>query len=146
MKKDYLSRRVRLTGVLVAVFAFNYLLLRPQRSEAQQKDLGEVTILTAVSNMAFSALWVADQLKYFEQEGVRAKITPAGGGAPCQNAVVGRSANFCASSSEGLVLAQIEGAPLIAIQAHNRNLTLSLAVRKAITDKFKVTRQSRLND
>jgi len=116
------------------------------RSEAQQKDLGEVNILTAVSNMAFSALWVAEQLKYFEQEGVRAKITPAGGGAPCQNAVVGRSAHFCASSSEGLVLAQLEGAPMIAIQAHNRNLTLSIAIRKAITDKFKVTRSSPLND
>ena len=78
------------------------------RVGAQQKDLGEVTILSAVSNMAFSAVWVAEQLKYFEQEGVRAKITPAGGGAPCQNAVVGRSAHLCASSSEGLVLAQIE--------------------------------------
>jgi ABC-type nitrate/sulfonate/bicarbonate transport system substrate-binding protein len=54
------------------------------RSEAQPKDLGEVNILTAVSNMAFSALWVAEQLKYFEQEGVRAKITPAGGGAPAR--------------------------------------------------------------
>jgi ABC-type nitrate/sulfonate/bicarbonate transport system substrate-binding protein len=100
-----------------------------------------VTILTAVSNMAFSAVWVAEQLKYFEQEGVRAKITPAGGGAPCQNAVVGRSGHLCASSSEGLVLVQIEGR-LIAIQAHNRNLTLSIAVRKAITDKSKVTRKS----
>ena len=110
------------------------------------QQLPEVNILTAVSNMAFSAVWVAEQLKYFEQEGVRAKITPAGGGAPCQNAVVGRSAHFCASSSEGLVLAQVEGAPLIAIQAHNSNLTLSIAVRKAITDKFKVTRSSPLND
>ena len=128
------------------LLALIVLTLLPHKSEAQQKDLGEVNILTAVSNMAFSALWVAEQLKYFEQEGVRAKITPAGGGAPCQNAVVGRSAHFCASSSEGLVLAQIEGAPLIAIQAHNRNLTLSIAVRKPITDKFKVTRQSPLND
>jgi len=110
---------------MLAAFA-----LSPAQTEAQQKDLGDVSILTAVSNMAFSALWVAEQLKYFEQEGIRAKITPAGGGAPCQNAVVGRSAHLCASSSEGLVLAQIEGAPLIAIQAHNRNLTLSIAVRK----------------
>src|SRR5258705_13985881 len=93
--------------------------LTPVRIQAQQ--LPEVNILTAVGNMAFSAVWVSDQLKYFEQEGVRAKITPAGGGAPCQTAVVGRSAHFCASSSEGLVLAQMEGAPLIAIQAHNRN-------------------------
>ena len=139
------KRKQNLCGVFF-LLALIVLTLLPHKSEAQQKDLGEVNILTAVSNMAFSALWVAEQLKYFEQEGVRAKITPAGGGAPCQNAVVGRSAHFCASSSEGLVLAQIEGAPLIAIQAHNRNLTLSIAVRKAITDKFKVTRQSPLND
>jgi hypothetical protein len=57
-----------------------------------------------------------------------------------------RSTHFCASSSEALVLAQIEGALLIAIQAHNRNLTLSIAIRKSITDKFKVTRTSPLND
>src|SRR5258705_1508288 len=93
--------------------------LTPTQIQAQQ--LPEVNILTAVGNMAFSAVWVAEQLKYFEQEGVRAKITPAGGGAPCQNAVVGRSAHFCASSSEGLVLAPNARAPLIAIQAHNRN-------------------------
>ena len=96
--------------------------------------------------MAFSAVWVAEQLKYFEQEGIRVKITPAGGGAPCQTAVVGRSAQLCASSSDGLILAYVEGAPLIAIQAHNRNLTLSIAIRKAIADKFKVTRASPLND
>jgi len=115
-------------------------------AKAQQKEMPEVTIATAVSNMAFAAVWVAEQLKYFEQEGVRAKITVAGGGSPCQTAVVGRSVNFCASSSEGLILAHVEGAPLIAIQAHNRNLTLSVTVRKEIADKFKVNRKSPLND
>jgi ABC-type nitrate/sulfonate/bicarbonate transport system substrate-binding protein len=115
-------------------------------AKAQRKDMPEVTIATAVSNMAFAALWVAEQLKYFEQEGVRAKITVAGGGSPCQTAVVGRSVQFCASSSEGLVLAQVEGAPLVAIQAHNRNLTLSVVIRKEIADKFKLTRKSPLNE
>ena len=133
-------------GSVVAIIILNVLALSPTRLWAQQKELPEVSILTAVSNMAFSAVWVAEQLRYFEQEGIRAKITPAGGGAPCQNAVVGRSAHMCASSSEGLILAQAEGAPLIALQAHNRNLTLSIAVRKAITDKFKVTRASPLSD
>jgi NitT/TauT family transport system substrate-binding protein len=113
--------------------------------KAQEKAMPEVTIATAVSNMAFAALWVAEQLKYFEQEGVRAKITSAGGGSPCQSAVVGRSVNFCASSSEGLVLAYVEGAPLVAVQAHNRALTLSLAVRKEIADKHKLTRKSPLS-
>lgn len=131
---------------LVGIIALTAVIFSPLGARAQQKELPEVNILTAVSNMAFSAVWVAEQLKYFEQEGIRAKVTPAGGGAPCQSAVVGRSAQLCASSSEGLVLANVEGAPLIAIQAHNRNLTLSIAIRKAITDKFKLTRRSPLID
>jgi len=134
---------------LARSFAFVSLLfvsVTPITVNAQQKEMPEVNILTAVSNMAFSAVWVAEQLKYFEQEGLRVKVTSAGGGAPCQSAVVGRSAHLCASSSDGLVLAQMEGAPLIAIQAHNRNLTLSLAVRKALVDKLKVTRSSPLNE
>jgi len=111
---------------------------------AQQKE--EITIATAVSNLAFSAVWVAEQLKYFEQEGVRAKVIPAGGGSQCQSAVVGRSAQYCASSSEGLILAYAEGAPLIAVQSHNRNMTLTVGVRKAIVDKLKLTRKSPLQE
>ena len=103
-----------ISRLVFAVATLAVLALFPVQIEAQQKELPEVNILTAVGNTAFSAVWVAEQLKYFEQEGVRAKITPAGGGAPCQTAVVGRSANLCASSSEGLVLAKVEGAPLIA--------------------------------
>ncbi|MGH7826817.1 MAG: ABC transporter substrate-binding protein [Candidatus Binatia bacterium] len=130
---------LKLSAMLLFLFA-----VIPQ-ARAQQKDMPEVTIATAVSNLAFSALWIAEQLKYFEQEGVRAKLTVAGGGSPCQSAVVGRSVNFCASSSEGLVLARVEGAPMVAIQAHNRNLTLSVVVRKEIVDKLKLTRKSPLS-
>ena len=111
---------------------------------AQQKELPEVTMLTAVPNFAFGAIWVAEQLKYFEQEGVRVKITAAPSGSVCLNAVVGHSANFCASTSEGLVLAWAEGAPAMAIQAHNRAITLSVVLRKAIVDRLGLTRQSPL--
>jgi ABC-type nitrate/sulfonate/bicarbonate transport system substrate-binding protein len=112
------------------------------QAKAQQKDLPEVTMLTAVPNFAFAAIWVAEQLKYFEAEGVRVKITTAPSGSVCLNAVVGRSTNFCASTSEGLVLARVEGAPAIAIQAHNRAMTLSVVLRKALVDKLGLTRES----
>jgi ABC-type nitrate/sulfonate/bicarbonate transport system substrate-binding protein len=58
------------------------------------------------------------------------------------NALVGRSTNFCASTSEGLVLARAEGAPAIAIQAHNRTMTLGVVLRKPIVDKLGLTRES----
>src|SRR5580765_8843675 len=94
-----------LIGSFAPIIILTFLAAAPTRLEAQQKELPEINILTAVNNMAFSAVSVAEQLKYFEQEGVRPKITVAGGGAPCQTAVVGRSAQLCASSSEGLILA-----------------------------------------
>jgi ABC-type nitrate/sulfonate/bicarbonate transport system substrate-binding protein len=137
------------SGIAVGIIALTgFLLLAGINSEsrAQQKDLPEATLLTAVPNFAFAAIWVAEQLKYFEQEGVRIKITPAPSGSVCLNAVVGRSTNFCASTSEGLVLARVEGAPAIAIQAHNRAMTLSVVLRKALVDKFGLTRASPIGE
>ena len=127
---------------IIALTVFMLLAGIVRESRAQQKDLPEVSMLTAVPNFAFAAIWVAEQLKYFEQEGVRMKITPAPSGSVCLNAVVGRSTNFCASTSEGLVLARAEGAPAMAIQAHNRAMTLSVVLRKAVVDKLGVTRES----
>jgi ABC-type nitrate/sulfonate/bicarbonate transport system substrate-binding protein len=111
-----------------------------------QKELPEVSLMTAVPNFAFSAIWVAEQLKYFEAEGVRVKVTPSPSGSLCLNAVVGRSVNFCASTSEGLILARVEGAPAMAIQAHNRAMTLSVVLRKAIVDKLGLTRASPIDE
>ena len=124
------------------ISAINGALLALALAAAPQARAQEVTVLTAVSNLAFAAVWVAEQLKYFDAEGVKAKVTPASGGPVCMSAVVGGSANFCASTSEGLILAKLEGVPVMAIQAHNRALTLSVAVRKALADKFGLTRES----
>src|SRR2546427_11276804 len=101
--------------VLIAGFAL--LFVGRSQARAQHKELAEVTLMTAVPNFAFGAIWVAEQLKYFEAEGVRVKVTPSPSGSICLNAVIGRSTHFCASTSEGLILARLEGAPAMAIQA-----------------------------
>lgn len=134
------KRRLRTLIVLPLLLTFVW----TSAARAQQKEMPEVSLMTAVPNFAFGAIWVAEQLKYFEQEGVRIKITPSPSGSVCLNAVVGRSTNFCASTSEGLVLARVEGAPAIAIQSHNRAMTLSVVLRKSIVDKLGLTRQSPL--
>jgi ABC-type nitrate/sulfonate/bicarbonate transport system substrate-binding protein len=131
-------------GLAIVLAASIVVLFGTSRRAQAQEDMPEVTIATAVSALAFAAVWVAEQLKYFEAEGVRAKITVAGGGSPCLAAVVGRSIHFCASSSEGLILARLEGAPLVAIQAHNRAITLGITVRKEIVEKSRLTRESPL--
>jgi ABC-type nitrate/sulfonate/bicarbonate transport system substrate-binding protein len=136
-----MQKQARLAIGIAALTGLMFVAAIPE-AKSQQKDMPEVSMLTAVPNFAFAAIWVAEQLKYFEQEGVRIKITPAPSGSVCLNAVVGRSTNFCASTSEGLVLAKVEGAPAMAIQAHNRAMTLSVVLRKAIVEKLGVTRES----
>ena len=66
--------RTHLLGALVLIGAGSFFALSPSQIDAQQKELPEVNILTAVNNMAFSAVWVAEQLKYFEQEIGRAHV------------------------------------------------------------------------
>jgi sulfonate transport system substrate-binding protein len=141
-----MQKKASLAIRIIASTVLTLLVATPHETRAQQKDLPEVSMLTAVPNFAFASIWVAEQLKYFEQEGVRMKITPAPSGSVCLNAVVGRSINFCASTSEGLVLARAEGAPAMAIQAHNRAMTLSVVLRKAIVDKLGLTRESPIGE
>jgi NitT/TauT family transport system substrate-binding protein len=112
----------------------------------QAQELPQINLVTAVPNMAFAAIWAAEELKLFEEEGVRATVASAGGGSPCVAAVVGGSADFCAVSSDGLILAQQQGAPLMAVQAHNRNITLSVTVSKEVVDRAGLTRESPLED
>jgi NitT/TauT family transport system substrate-binding protein len=141
-----MEKQTRFVIGIVALTVFVLISGSTPQARAQQKEMPEVSMLTAVPNFAFAAIWVAEQLKYFEQEGVRVKITPAPSGSVCLNAVVGRSINFCASTSEGLVLARAEGAPAMAIQAHNRAMTLSVVLRKAIVDKLGLTRESPIGE
>ena len=62
---------------VIALVTLAALTFSSVRSEAQQKDLGEVNILTAMSNMAFSALWVAKQLKYSNKKAYAPKSRQA---------------------------------------------------------------------
>ena len=114
----------------------------PTVARSQQKELPEVTIATAVPNFAFAALWVAEQLKFFEKrECARRSVWLAA-------ALSAKLARLAVRSTVRLIRrlgsCALEGAPLIAIQAHNRNLTMSIGVRKEIADKLKVTRSSPL--
>ena len=52
---------------LILVMVLSALIAAEPQARAQ-KEMPEVNILTAVGNLAFAAVWVADELKYFEAE------------------------------------------------------------------------------
>src|SRR5437660_9946132 len=97
----------KLAIVLIAGFAL--LFVGRSQARAQQKELPEVSLMTAVPNLAFSAIWVAEQLKYFEAEGVRVKITHAPSGSVCLNDVDGRYVHLFTSNSDERVVSHVVG-------------------------------------
>ena len=52
---------------VITLTVFMLLAGNSRETGAQQKEMPEVTMLTAVPNFAFAAIWLAEQLKYFEQ-------------------------------------------------------------------------------
>lgn len=140
MKETNRLRKLAIIGLVVLAALGSYSVMTPSGSA---QELPEVKIGVVVPNMAFSAVWVAEQLNYFQQEGVKAQVVVADA---CLQGVVARSLHFCAGASDNVVLARLEGAPVVAIQAHNRTMTLSITVRKEIADRFKLTRESPLEE
>ena len=55
-----MKQGTRLQSISVILAALSFLIALVPQAKAQQKNMPEVTIATAVSNLAFGALWVAE--------------------------------------------------------------------------------------
>src|SRR5262249_477899 len=69
-----MGMRNHISRLVFAVAKLAVLALFPVQIEAQQKELPEVSILTAVSNMAFSAVWVAEELNTLNRKAFAPKL------------------------------------------------------------------------
>ena len=132
----------KLPGLIV----FAALIGRPAPLPAQQKDLPGGKHSTAVSNMAFSAIWVAEQQKYFEEEGFAPRSPRPAGVRPVKPPGWPLGAPLRFELGRACTRAKSKACPRSRFRRTTAISTLSIALRKAITDKFKLSRNSPLND
>jgi NitT/TauT family transport system substrate-binding protein len=94
----------------------------------------ETTLAVPALSLTFSSTFVADELKLWEQEGLRVKLTTiAGVGA--SNAVLAGSVDFAVPTSATLVRAAARGQPLVAIAQLMDRMPIETVLRKDLADK-----------
>ena len=128
------SRRGILAAGIAAPAAFAF----PAVARAQSLERKEVTIAVGGKNLLYYLpLTIAEQLKYFEAEGLDAKIVDFAGGSRALQAVVGGSADVVSGAFEHTLNMQFKGQPMRAFVLQGRAPQIVLAVSNKTMPNFK---------
>ena len=121
--------RVDRRHVLAAAAASGALLVLPAATRAQALERKSLTIAVGGKNLLYYLpLTIAEQLKYFEAEGLDVKIVDFAGGARALQAVVGGSAEVVSGAFEHTLNMQAKGQPMRAFVLQGRAPQIVLAV------------------
>lgn len=123
---------------IVAGAAASAALMLPASARAQAIEQKKVTIAVGGKNLLYYLpLTIAEQLKYFEAEGLEVSIVDFAGGARALQAVVGGSADVVSGAFEHTVNMQIKGQPMRAFVLQGRAPQIVLGVSTRTMPDFK---------
>ncbi len=133
MKKSTTRREALAAGALTAgVLAF------PSIVSAQALERKKVTIAVGGKNLLYYLpLTIAEQKKFFEQEGLDVNIVDFAGGARALQAVVGGSADVVSGAFEHNINMQAKGQPMRAFVLQGRAPQIVLAVSNKTMANYK---------
>jgi NitT/TauT family transport system substrate-binding protein len=133
MKKTYTRREVLATGAAALTVAS-----WPAAGSAQGLERTKVTIAVGGKNLLYYLpLTVAEQMKFFEQEGLDVNIVDFAGGSRALQAVVGGSADIVSGAFEHTINMQAKGQPMQAFVLQGRAPQIVLAVSTKTMPNFK---------
>jgi NitT/TauT family transport system substrate-binding protein len=113
-------------------------LTTPARVLAQALERKKLTIAVGGKNLLYYLpLTIAEQLKYFEAEGLEVSIVDFAGGARALQAVVGGSAEVVSGAFEHTLNMQAKGQPMRAFVLQGRAPQIVLAVSTKTMPNFK---------
>jgi NitT/TauT family transport system substrate-binding protein len=113
-------------------------LAAPLRAGAQALEKQKVTIAVGGKNLLYYLpLTIAEQLKYFEAEGLEVGIVDFAGGAQALRAVVGGSADVVSGAFEHTLNMQAKGQPMRAFVLQGRAPQIVLGISTKTMPNFK---------
>jgi NitT/TauT family transport system substrate-binding protein len=130
MEKKYTRREVLVAGTALAAF--------PVVGVAQAPEKKQVTIAVGGKNLLYYLpLTIAEQKKFFADEGLDVTIVDFAGGARALQAVVGGSADVVSGAFEHNINMQAKGQPMKAFVLQGRAPQIVLAVNTKTMPNFK---------
>ncbi|MGB2816282.1 MAG: ABC transporter substrate-binding protein [Burkholderiaceae bacterium] len=133
MKKAYSRREVLGAGAAASALA-----AFPAIGSAQGIERKKVTIAVGGKNLLYYLpLTIAEQKKFFQEEGLEVEIVDFAGGARALQAVVGGSADVVSGAFEHNINMQAKGQPMRAFVLQGRAPQIVLAVSNKTMANFK---------
>jgi NitT/TauT family transport system substrate-binding protein len=130
MEKKYTRREVLVAGTALAAF--------PVVGVAQAPEKKQVTIAVGGKNLLYYLpLTIAEQKKFFADEGLDVTIVDFAGGARALQAVVGGSADVVSGAFEHNINMQAKGQPMKAFVLQGRAPQIVLAINTKTMPNFK---------
>ncbi len=127
-RRDFLAASAATTALIVA----------PSLARAQTLEKRKVTIAVGGKNLLYYLpLTIAEQLKYFEAEGLEVEVVDFAGGSRALQAVVGGSADVVSGAFEHTLNMQSKGQPMRAFVLQGRAPQIVLAVSTKTMPNFK---------
>jgi NitT/TauT family transport system substrate-binding protein len=128
VRRDFLATSAAVAASLAA----------PALVRAQALERRKVTIAVGGKNLLYYLpLTIAEQLKYFQAEGLEVEIVDFAGGARALQAVVGGSADVVSGAFEHTLNMQAKGQPMRAFVLQGRAPQIVLAVSTKTMSDFK---------
>jgi len=133
MKRSFVRRDfLAASGAAAAAIA------APSLARAQPLEKKKITIAVGGKNLLYYLpLTIAEQLKYFEAEGLEVEIVDFAGGARALQAVVGGSADVVSGAFEHTLNMQAKGQPMRAFVLQGRAPQIVLAVSTKTMPNYK---------
>jgi NitT/TauT family transport system substrate-binding protein len=133
-----MQRRLNRRGFLAASAAAAAALATPGLVGAQALERKSVTLAVGGKNLLYYLpLTIAEQLKFFEAEGLQVGIVDFAGGSRALQAVVGGSADVVSGAFEHTLNMQFKGQPMRAFVLQGRAPQIVLAVNAKTMAGFK---------
>ena len=133
MKRTFVRREF-----LVASATATAAIALPSLARAQAPEKKKVTIAVGGKNLLYYLpLTIAEQLKYFEAEGLDVEIVDFAGGSRALQAVVGGSADVVSGAFEHTLNMQFKGQPMRAFVLQGRAPQIVLGINPKTLPSFK---------
>src|SRR3954453_6687487 len=118
------------------VFGAALLLLWPQGASAQAPEKRKVNIATASLGLPYLPLIIAQQRKYFADEGLEVEIAAFAGGSKALQSLIGGSSDVASGADSHPLTMAAKGQKLKNFVVQVRYPALTIAVSKRVADRY----------
>jgi NitT/TauT family transport system substrate-binding protein len=126
-----------ISKAVLVIFSTLALALLPQAAGAQTPEKRKVNIATASLGLPYLPLIIAQQRKYFADEGLDVEIAAFAGGSKALQSLMGGSSDVASGAYSNTLTMAAKGQKLIYFVSQVRYAALGIAVAKRLANRYK---------